>query len=52
MLDKLFDRLDKKRDSKITITEYGVYGTREVEAVYSDSTIPAVDILSLTKTYI
>ena len=37
MLDKLFDRLDKKRDSKITITEYGVYGTREVEAIYSDS---------------
>lgn len=37
MLDKLFDRIDRKRDAKIEVTEYGVYGSRQVEAVYSDS---------------
>ncbi len=25
MLDKLFERIDKKRESRINVTEYGVY---------------------------
>lgn len=37
MLDKLFDRIDSKREAKIEVTEYGVYSSRQVEAVYSDS---------------
>lgn len=37
MLDELFDRIDRKRDAKIEVTEYGVYGSRQVEAVYSDN---------------
>lgn len=37
MLDKIFERLDKKRESKINITDYGVYTSREAEAVYSDN---------------
>lgn len=36
MLDKLFERIDCKRESKLNITEYGVYSERQIEAVYSD----------------
>lgn len=37
MLDKLFERIDKKRESRINVTEYGVYSDRLREAVYSDN---------------
>lgn len=37
MLKELFNRLDTKRDVKITITDYGVYGERQIECVYNDA---------------
>lgn len=37
MLSKLFDRFDKKRDVIIEVTDYGVYSSRKLEAIYNDS---------------
>lgn len=37
MLSKLLDRFDKKRDIAIEVTDYGVYSSRKVEAIYNDS---------------
>lgn len=37
MLKELFNRIDTKRDVKTTVTEYGVYGERQIECVYNDA---------------
>lgn len=37
MLDKIFKRFDNKREVKTTVKQYGVYTSKDVEAVYNDS---------------
>ena len=37
MFKELLQRFDTKRDTKTTVTEYGVYGERQVECVYNDA---------------